>query len=169
MGLHKGQGKIFYSRIRESITAFSDWNFRPNPFGPRSYRYTSRFYSFVLFLEADGVREDCCMAVESRLEALRFVRSPRATRSLLTCDEPSYKRVDAILGQKSTKLRCSWRRTQLRAAKARAKARASVAVDGNMLSIPRAAAICHHRMIQAAGGRDYECATLTCGEKQQQQ
>ena len=35
----------------------------------------------MLFLEVVGVREYCCMAVESRLKALCFVRSPRATRA----------------------------------------------------------------------------------------
>ena len=39
------------------------------------------FIVFVLFVEAVGVREYCRMAVESRLEALCFVRSPRATRA----------------------------------------------------------------------------------------
>ena len=36
---------------------------------------------FVLFLKAVGAREYCCVAVESRLEALFFVPSPRATRA----------------------------------------------------------------------------------------
>ena len=36
------------------------------------------------------MREYCCMVVESRLEALRFVRSPRATRaSRATGSRPS--------------------------------------------------------------------------------
>ena len=35
----------------------------------------------LLILEAVGAREYCCMAVENVLEALYFVRSPRATRS----------------------------------------------------------------------------------------
>ena len=48
------------------------------------------FIVFVLFLEAVGVREYCCMAVENRLAALCFVRSSRAR------DELSSKRVGAI-------------------------------------------------------------------------
>ena len=39
------------------------------------------FIVFVLFLEAVGVREYCCMAVENRLAALCFARSSRATRA----------------------------------------------------------------------------------------
>ena len=39
------------------------------------------FIVFVLFLEAVGVREYCCMAVENRLTALCFVRSSRATHA----------------------------------------------------------------------------------------
>ena len=39
------------------------------------------FIVFVLFLEAVGVREYCCMAAENRLAALCFARSPRATRA----------------------------------------------------------------------------------------
>ena len=39
------------------------------------------FIVFVLFLEAVGVREYCCMAVESRLAALCFAGSSRATRA----------------------------------------------------------------------------------------
>ena len=34
------------------------------------FRQSSTFYSFALFLEVVGVREYCCMAVESWLEAL---------------------------------------------------------------------------------------------------
>ena len=48
------------------------------------------FILLVLFLEAFGVREYRCMAIESRLEALCFVRSPRATRaSRVTNPRPS--------------------------------------------------------------------------------
>ena len=39
------------------------------------------FIVFVLFLEAVGVRENFRMAIENRLEALCFVRSPQATRA----------------------------------------------------------------------------------------
>ena len=39
------------------------------------------FIVFVLFLEAVGVREYCCMALENRLAALCFARSSRATRA----------------------------------------------------------------------------------------
>ena len=37
--------------------------------------------SFVLFLEAVGLRESCIMAVESRPQGLCFVRSPKAARA----------------------------------------------------------------------------------------
>ena len=44
----------------------------------------------MLFLEAVGVRHYCCMAVESRLDALCSVRYPRATRvSRATSRRPS--------------------------------------------------------------------------------
>ena len=39
------------------------------------------FIVFMLLLEAVGVREYCCMAVENRLEVLCFGRSSRATRA----------------------------------------------------------------------------------------
>ena len=44
---------------------------------------TSRvdFIVFALFLEAVGVREYCCMALENRLAARCFARSSRATRA----------------------------------------------------------------------------------------
>ena len=64
-------------RIRESKTDFFDWILLGDP----SYRQSSRFICFVLFLEAVGVRGFCSRAAESRLEALRFVRSPRAARA----------------------------------------------------------------------------------------
>ena len=88
------------------------------------------FIDFMLFLEAVGVREHCCMAVESRLAALCFVRSR-------TRDEPSSKRIGGVgRSRKPPKLR-SWRCAQPRAG----KATAGVAVVGIMPSIPRAAAI----------------------------
>ena len=106
------------------------------------------FIAFVLFLEAVGVREYCCMTVESRSEALYFARSRRVTRvSCATSPRPSGL-VALDLGPKPPELRCSWRCTQPRVA----KATTSVAVVGKKSSIPRAAAI-WHRMIHAAGGR----------------
>ena len=39
------------------------------------------FMVFVLFLEEVGVREYCCMTLETRLAALCFARSSRATRA----------------------------------------------------------------------------------------
>ena len=36
---------------------------------------------FVLFIDAVGVREYCCIALETRLAALCFARSSRATRA----------------------------------------------------------------------------------------
>ena len=44
------------------------------------------FIVFALFLEAVGVRESCCMAVENRLAALCFARSLRATRASRATD-----------------------------------------------------------------------------------
>ena len=84
------------------------------------------FIVFVLFLEAVGVRDYCCTAVETRLAALCFVR-----------DEPSSRRVGGVgLSRKTPKL-CSSRCTQPRADKATAAA----AVVGSMGSRPRAAAV----------------------------
>ena len=90
------------------------------------------FIVFVLFLEAVGVREYCCAAVEIgwQLCAWRFLREQRL-------DEPSSQRVGGFgLSRKPPKLR-SWSCTQPRAAKAAAGA----AVVGSMGSIPRAAAV----------------------------
>ena len=47
------------------------------------------FFIFVSFLDAVGARGHCCMAVESRLEALRFVRSPQAMRASRANPRPS--------------------------------------------------------------------------------
>ena len=97
-----------------------------------SYRQSSPFYSFVLFLEAVGVREYCCTAVEVgwQLCASRFLREQRL-------GESSSQRVGGFgLSRKPPKLH-SWSCTQPRAAKATAAA----AVVGSMGSIPRAAAV----------------------------
>ena len=90
------------------------------------------FIVFVLLLEAVGVREYCCTAVEigRQLCASRFLREQRL-------DEPSSQRVGGFgLSRKPPKLR-SWSCTQPRAAKATAAA----AVVGSMGSRPRAAAV----------------------------
>ena len=90
------------------------------------------FIVFVLFLEAVGVREYCCTAVEIgwQLCASRFLREQRL-------GEPSSQRVGGFgLSRKPPKLR-SWSCTQPRAAKATAAA----AVVGSMGSRPRAAAV----------------------------
>ena len=90
------------------------------------------FIFFVLFLEAVGMREYCCTAVEiaKQLCASRFLREQRL-------DEPSSQRVGGSgLSRKPPQLRL-WRCTQPRAAKATAGA----AVVGSMGSTPRAAAV----------------------------
>ena len=90
------------------------------------------FVVFVLFLEAVGVRECCCKAVEIgwQLCASRLLREQRVS-------EPSSQRVDGFgLSRKPPKLR-SWSCTQPTAAKATAAA----AVVGSMGSKPRAAAV----------------------------
>ena len=89
----------------------------------------------MLFLEAVGVREWCCTAVEIgwQLCVSSFLREQRA----LALDEPSSQRVGIFeLSRKPSKLR-SWSCTQLRAA----KATAGVAVVGSMESIPRAVGV----------------------------
>ena len=90
------------------------------------------FVVFVLFLEAVGVREYCCTAVDIgwQLRASCFLREQRL-------NEPSSQRVSGFgPSRKPPKLR-SWSCTQPRAAKAAAGA----AVVGSMGSIPRAAAV----------------------------
>ena len=90
------------------------------------------FIVFVLFLEAVGVREYCCTAVEIgwQLCSSRFLREQRL-------GEPSSQRVGGFgLSRKPLKLR-SWRCTRPRAAKATAAA----AVVSSMGSRPRAAAV----------------------------
>ena len=69
--------------FRQSKTALFDWTFFRLDSSGRSSYLVSRvdFTVFVLFSEAVGVREYCCMAVEDRLAALRFARSPQATRA----------------------------------------------------------------------------------------
>ena len=90
------------------------------------------FIVFVLFLEAVGVREYCCTAVDIgwQLCTSRFLRGQRL-------GEPSSQRVGGFgLSRKPIKLR-SWSCAQPRAAKAIAAA----AVVGSMGSRPRAAAV----------------------------
>ena len=84
--------------FRQSKTALFDWTFfRLDSSGPSSYRQSSSYsqgYSrvdftvFVLFLEAVGVREYCCTAVEIgwQLCGSRFLREQRL-------DKPSSQRV----------------------------------------------------------------------------
>ena len=89
------------------------------------------FIVFALFLEAVGVREYCCTAVEIGWElcASRFLREQ-------WLGEPSSQRVGGFGLSRKPKLR-SWSCTQPRAAKATAVA----AVVGSMGSRPRAAAV----------------------------
>ena len=63
--------------FRQSKTTLSDWIL------PVLFFIVSRveFIVFVLFLEAVGVREYCCMAVDNWSAALCFARSARATRA----------------------------------------------------------------------------------------
>ena len=92
---------------------------------------------FVLFLEAVGVREYCCVAVESQLAASSAVLREFFASNACFAREPSSKRVGGVgLGRKPPKLR-SWRGTQPRAA----KAAAGVAVVGMLASITRATAV----------------------------
>ena len=91
----------------------------------------------MLFFEEVGVSEHCCRtAVESRLEALRFVRSPRATRA----SRATNPRPNGLVGLDSAQSRQSYGSgvgTQPRTA----KATAGVAVVGKNTSIPCSAAI----------------------------
>ena len=96
------------------------------------------FTVFLLFLEAVGVREYCCTAVEIGwlLCASRFLREQRL-------DEPLSQRVGGFgLSRKPPKLR-SWSCTQPRAAKTTAAA----AVVGSMGSRPRAAAVVGYTLL----------------------
>ena len=94
------------------------------------------FNSFVFFLEAVGVREYCCMAVENRLAALCFARSSRATRASLATNLRPSGLVALGLAESCQSIR-SWRCTQPRAA----TATAGVVVVGKMASVTRAAAV----------------------------
>ena len=90
------------------------------------------FVVFVLFLEAVGVREYCCTAVEIswQLCASHLLREQRL-------GEPSSQRVGGFgLSRKPPKLR-SWSCTQPKAVKATAAA----AAVGSIGSRPRAAAV----------------------------
>ena len=120
----------------------SDSASRKRPF-PTGLFSTGIFWSFLSsvesilkflcsFLEAVGVSEYCCTAVEIgwQLCASRLLREQRL-------DEPSSQRVDGFgLSRKPPKLR-SWSCTQPRAARATSGA----AVVGSTGSIPRAAAV----------------------------
>ena len=90
------------------------------------------FIVFVLCLEAVGVKEYCCTAVEIgwQLCASGFLREQRL-------DEPSSKRVGGFRTSRNPPKLSSWSCTQPRAAKATAGA----AVVGSTGSIPRAATV----------------------------
>ena len=110
----------------------------------------------VLFQEAVGVREYCYMAVENRLAGLCFARSPRATRA----------RARRALAPASW-----WLWAQPKAAKATfvelhsAESRQSYSRRSRCWQngIDTALPSCDTRCWRA----ELECATLTCGEKQQ--
>ena len=94
------------------------------------------FTVFVLFLEAVGVREYCCMAVENRLAALCFARSARATRAHARRTLVPANWWLWAYSRKPPKLR-TWICTQPTAA----KATAGVAGIGKMGLIPRSVAV----------------------------
>ena len=107
------------------------------------------FVVFVLFLEAVGVREYCCIAVDNRLGALCFACSSRATRASHSTNPcPNGLVALGLAESRQTKLR-SWRCTQPRAS----NATAGVAVVGKMASIPRAAAVVRYTLL-ADGARN---------------
>ena len=91
------------------------------------------------------MRAYSCMAVENPLEALCFVRSPRATHASCAMNPRPSGLVELDLAES---LR-SWRCTQPRAT----KATAGVAVVGKMASIPRAVAIVRYTLL-TSGARN---------------
>ena len=138
------RGVRWRSRFRANLIQ-SDSVGRQQPFSTRLFfdwillglLIVSRadFIVFVLFLEAVGVREYGCVAVESRLEALLRVFS--ASNACFARDQPSSKQVGVVgLSREPPNLR-SWRCVQ----PTTAKATAGVAVVGKMTSIPCAAPI----------------------------
>ena len=146
-------------RFRQSKTALFDWAFfRLDSSGPSSYRQSSRFYSFCT-LPRGGWCEGVLLYGSRKSVGSSGFRAFFASNACLARDEPS-----------------SWRWAQPKAAKAtfvalhsaesRQSYRVGVAVVGQMILIPRGAAI--NCMIHAAGGRSQGWATLTCSEKQQQ-
>ena len=80
---------IFHRVLVTHALEFSASQFVHRKKSPRIYtsthsssdRQSSQFCKFFFSLEAVGVREYCCMAVENRLAALRFTRYPRETRA----------------------------------------------------------------------------------------
>ena len=72
------------SIFRQLKTALFDWTFFGLDSSNPSYRQSSRFYSFVLFLEAVGVRKYCCTTVwQSKIGwQLCASRVPRGQRVL---------------------------------------------------------------------------------------
>ena len=102
------------------------------------------FIALVLFREAVGAREYCCMAAEYRLAALCFARFLREQR----LDEPSSQRVGGFGLSRMPPRLLSWSCTQPGAAKATAGA----AVVGSMGSIPRALPSCDTRCWRAELG-----------------
>ena len=89
----EGEARNHESQLRPFLMQ-SDSASRKRPFSTRLFfdwillvllLIVSRvdFIVFVLFLEAVGVREYCCMAVENLLAALCFARSSPATRASL--------------------------------------------------------------------------------------
>ena len=93
------------------------------------------FKVLVLFPEAVGVREYCCMALETRLAALCFASSSRATRASRATNlvQAGWWRWAQPKAANAKFVRCNQPRT--------AKATAGVAVVGKMTSITRATAV----------------------------
>ena len=157
--------------FRQSKTALFDWTV----FGWILLRHLliveSVFIVFVLFLEAVGVREYCCVSVENRLEALCFVRSPRATRASRATNTRRSRLVALDLAE-SAKATESAKAIESAKGTESAKAtetRPSCAWGSRCWKNDMDTASYCHRVTNAAGERSLECATLTCGEKQQQQ
>ena len=107
------------------------------------------FMVLVLFLEAVGVREFYCMAIENRLAVLCFARSARATRARARRTLVPASWWLWAYSRKPPKLH-SWSCTQPRAA----KATAGVAVVGKMGSIPRALPPSCDNTLLASGARN---------------
>ena len=121
------------------------------------------FIVFMLFLEAVGVRGSTAVLLYGSRKSVgsSVICALLASNARFARDEPSFKRVGGV-GLEPEAAKATF--VALRSAESRESYSRRSRCWQNGIDTAR----CCRRVIHAAGERNQECATLTCGEKQQQ-